>query len=139
MGSASAAAQSALAREFRPDQISSNFRRSTPMMPESESYRRDIPVGFRNWRLMSMDLLPALPSSRWRTSPLPSRTQITQHVCEQGWSAIAEWTGVPLSVVLNSVGIQPSAKYVFFTCVDDWWDSIDMADAFILKPLWLME
>ena len=32
----------------------------------------------------------------------PSRTQITRHVCEEGWSAIAQWTGVPLSVVLDA-------------------------------------
>ena len=120
-----------LAREFRRDQISKNFPAINTVMPESESYRRDIPGGFGNWRLM-VDGLVDRPSefSLEDLRRLPSRTQITQHVCEQGWSAIAEWTGVPLSVVLNAVGIRPAAKYVFFTCVDDWWDSIDMADAF---------
>ena len=59
----------------------------------------------------------------------PSRTQITEHICEQGWSAIAEWTGVPLSLVLNEVGIHPKARYVFFYSIDGWWDSLDMADA----------
>ena len=38
--------------------------------------------------------------------------------------------GVQLSTILNVVGILPNAKYVFFTCVDGWWDSLDMADAF---------
>jgi len=120
-----------LAREFRRDQISKNFPAINTVMPESESYRRDIPSGFRSWRL-TVDGLVDRPSefSLDDLRRLPSRTQITQHVCEQGWSAIAEWTGVPLSVVLNAVGIQPAAKYVFFTCVDDWWDSLDMADAF---------
>ncbi len=28
---------------------------------------------------------------------MPSRTQITRHDCVEGWSAIGEWTGVPLS------------------------------------------
>jgi DMSO/TMAO reductase YedYZ molybdopterin-dependent catalytic subunit len=47
--------------------------------------------------------------------------------CEEGWSYIAEWTGVALSHVLNVVGI---ARYVvFFTIQANWWDSIDMADA----------
>ena len=28
---------------------------------------------------------------------LPSRTQITRHTCEEGWTAIGQWTGVPLA------------------------------------------
>ena len=36
---------------------------------------------------------------------------------------------MPLSYVLNLVGIHPQAKYVFFFTFDDWWDSIDMDDA----------
>jgi DMSO/TMAO reductase YedYZ molybdopterin-dependent catalytic subunit len=31
--------------------------------------------------------------------------------------------------VLEYVGIQPAARYVFFFSFDDWWDSIDMDDA----------
>ena len=59
----------------------------------------------------------------------PSRSQITHQACEEGWSFIAEWTGVPLSHVLEHVGIKPGARYVFFFSFDDWWDSIDMDDA----------
>ena len=59
----------------------------------------------------------------------PSRSQITLHACEEGWSCIAEWTGVPLSYALNVVGIRPQAKYVVFFPFDDSWDSLDMADA----------
>ena len=60
----------------------------------------------------------------------PSRSQITQVQCEEGWSYIAEWIGVPLSHVLELVGVHPQAKYVvYFSIEPDWWDSIDMADA----------
>jgi DMSO/TMAO reductase YedYZ molybdopterin-dependent catalytic subunit len=59
----------------------------------------------------------------------PARTQITQHTCEEGWSGIAEWTGVQLSRVLEAVGIRSEARYVVFHTVDDWWDSLDMSDA----------
>ena len=45
---------------------------------------------------------------------LPSRTQITRHTCEEGWTAIGEWTGVPLSAVLDAAGILPSASFVVF-------------------------
>jgi DMSO/TMAO reductase YedYZ molybdopterin-dependent catalytic subunit len=60
---------------------------------------------------------------------LPSRTQVTQHNCEQGWSAIAEWTGVPLGRILQEAGMLPEARYVVFHTVDGWWDSLDMLDA----------
>jgi len=118
------------AREFQRNQISDNFPAINTTLPEDSAYREDAAAGFVDWRLV-VDGLVARPSefSLAQLKSFPSRTQITQHVCEQGWSAIAEWTGVPLSAVLNAVGILPQAKYVFFNCVDDWWDSLDMADA----------
>ena len=60
----------------------------------------------------------------------PSRTQITRHTCEEGWTAIAEWTGVPLSNVLRHAGIHPNARFVNFYAYDGWIDSIDLLDAF---------
>jgi DMSO/TMAO reductase YedYZ molybdopterin-dependent catalytic subunit len=47
----------------------------------------------------------------------------------KGWSFIAEWRGAQLSSVLDVVGPAPHARYVFFFCYDDWFESIDMADA----------
>ncbi len=47
-----------------------------------------------------------------------------------GWSAIGEWTGVPLSHVLQQAGMKQEARYVHFECEDDhWYDTIDMFDA----------
>ncbi len=57
------------------------------------------------------------------------RTQITRHTCEEGWTAIAEWTGVPLRTVLNITGINKNARYVNFYAYDGYIDSIDMLDA----------
>jgi DMSO/TMAO reductase YedYZ molybdopterin-dependent catalytic subunit len=59
----------------------------------------------------------------------PSRSQITHQACEEGWSFIAEWTGVALSDVLNVVGVRSEARYVVFFPFDDSWDSLDMPDA----------
>jgi DMSO/TMAO reductase YedYZ molybdopterin-dependent catalytic subunit len=59
----------------------------------------------------------------------PARTQITKHTCEEGWSAIAEWTGVPLRRVLEHAGIAPSARFVSFYAFDNDADCIDMLDA----------
>ncbi len=60
---------------------------------------------------------------------LQSRTQITKHTCEEGWSAIAEWTGVPVRTVLEAAGILPSARFVNFFAFDDIAEGLDMIDA----------
>ncbi len=124
-----------LAREFNRSQISEVF----PVIgdpPEDETYQRLLAGGFQDWSL-TVDGLVARPTSfsLAEIKRFPSRTQITLHVCEQGWSCIAEWTGVPLAYVLNLVKVRPQAKYVVFFAYDKWddgnpeWESIDMADA----------
>jgi len=60
---------------------------------------------------------------------MPSRTQITKHTCEEGWSAIAQWTGVPLRAVLEAAGILPSARFVNYFAYDDIAEGVDMLDA----------
>jgi len=57
-------------------------------------------------------------------------SQITHLACEEGWSYIAQWTGAPLSQVLQRVEILPQARYVVYRSIQpDWWESVDMADA----------
>ena len=60
---------------------------------------------------------------------LPQFTQITRHICVEGWSAIGSWTGVRFSDFLQRVGADTTAKYVGFQCLDDYSSSIDMATA----------
>jgi DMSO/TMAO reductase YedYZ molybdopterin-dependent catalytic subunit len=48
----------------------------------------------------------------------PSRKQTTMLQCEEGWSYIAEWIGVPLSHVLDVVGVRPQARYVVYFSID---------------------
>jgi DMSO/TMAO reductase YedYZ molybdopterin-dependent catalytic subunit len=119
-----------LAREFSRSQIS---KRPVPneMPPLNEAFKRLQAAGFADWRL-SVDGMVARPGafSLAQLKSYPSRNQITQLACEEGWSYIAEWTGVPLSHVLNLVGVQPQARYIVYFSIDpDWWESIDMADA----------
>jgi DMSO/TMAO reductase YedYZ molybdopterin-dependent catalytic subunit len=97
----------------------------------NEEYARLLATGFSNWRL-PIEGRVARPGS-YSIADLqrfPSRTQITRHTCEEGWTAIAEWTGVPLSRVLESAGILPSARFVNFYAYDGYIDSIDLLDAF---------
>jgi len=67
---------------------------------------------------------------------MPQQSQVTRHICVEGWSAIGKWGGVPFAHFLRRVGADLSAKYVGFRCADDYHTSIDMATA--LHPQTLM-
>jgi DMSO/TMAO reductase YedYZ molybdopterin-dependent catalytic subunit len=56
-------------------------------------------------------------------------TQITRHICVEGWSAIGKWGGIPFRDFLHLVGADKRAQYVSFKCADDYYTSIDMATA----------
>jgi DMSO/TMAO reductase YedYZ molybdopterin-dependent catalytic subunit len=119
-----------MAREFSRSQISTKpFGNTKP--PGNDDFKRLQAGGFADWRL-AVDGMVARPGSislaELRT--YPTRSQITQLVCEEGWSFIAEWVGVPLSHVLTVAGMLPQAKYVVYSSMEPGWrDSIDMADA----------
>jgi len=113
--------QDALVREYSEKDI-------TPFPAIGTTNAR---VDVATWRL-SVEGLVARPQtfSLADLKRLPARTQITRHTCEEGWSAIAKWTGVPLSVILDAAGVLPSAQYVKSHSYDDYENSIDLLDAF---------
>jgi DMSO/TMAO reductase YedYZ molybdopterin-dependent catalytic subunit len=119
-----------VAREFSPSQISNPpFADKTD--PLGDDFKRLEAGGFAGWRL-AVDGLVSRPQtlSLADLKGLPSRTQITHLACEEGWSYIAEWRGVPLSTILDLAGTSPDARYVVYRCIQkNWWESIDMADA----------
>jgi DMSO/TMAO reductase YedYZ molybdopterin-dependent catalytic subunit len=64
-----------------------------------------------------------------RLNALPQVSQITRHVCIEGWSAIGQWSGIRFSEFLGRIGADTRAKYVGFRCADGYSTSIDMATA----------
>jgi DMSO/TMAO reductase YedYZ molybdopterin-dependent catalytic subunit len=60
---------------------------------------------------------------------LPEVSQITRHVCVEGWSAIGSWQGVKLSDFLKAIGADTRAKYVWFQCAEGYSNTIDMPTA----------
>jgi DMSO/TMAO reductase YedYZ molybdopterin-dependent catalytic subunit len=60
---------------------------------------------------------------------LPQVSQVTRHICVEGWSAIGKWSGVRFSDFLQRVGADLTAKYVGFKCADQYYTSIDMPTA----------
>jgi DMSO/TMAO reductase YedYZ molybdopterin-dependent catalytic subunit len=67
---------------------------------------------------------------------LPQVSQVTRHICVEGWSAIGKWSGPRFSDFLARVGADTTARYVGFKCADDYYTSIDMATA--LHPQTIM-
>ena len=122
----------AMAREFSRSSIS-----KSPLMNEvvpalGEPFKKLQAAGFRDWRV-TVDGMVAHPMtlSIADLRMMPMRNQITEIACEEGWSYIAEWIGTPLSGVLREAGVSPRARYVvYFTPQAEWWESIDMADAY---------
>jgi DMSO/TMAO reductase YedYZ molybdopterin-dependent catalytic subunit len=118
------------AREFPRREISEKpFAKGKH--PETEEFDRLRAGGFADWQLAIEGLVSRPGSlSLAQLKSFPSSSQITHLACEEGWSFIAEWIGVPLAHVLKAVGTLPQARYVvYFSMQDRWWDSIDMADA----------
>ena len=119
-----------LAREFPRSRISkAPFANGKP--PKFEAFKKLEAAGFADWRVQ-VDGLVAHPGSFSLSDvkALPTRSQITQVTCEEGWCYIAEWIGTPLSNVLEAAGILPRARFVvYYSIQEGWWDSIDMADA----------
>jgi DMSO/TMAO reductase YedYZ molybdopterin-dependent catalytic subunit len=122
--------RNSMAREFSRDQISNPpYVNGTP--PKDEVFQRHQAEGFAHWQL-AVDGMVAHPKSFsiHELKALPRSSQITHLACEEGWSYIAEWIGVPLAQVLGVAGMLPKARYiVYFSIEKDWWDSIDLADA----------
>jgi DMSO/TMAO reductase YedYZ molybdopterin-dependent catalytic subunit len=119
-----------LAREFSPSQVS-NAPFANEVAPLGEEFRRHQQSAFADWRVV-VDGMVTRPGS-FSVAELkgfPRRSHITMIQCEEGWSYIAEWTGVPLAHVLEVAGVRPQVRYVVYRSIQtDWWESIDMADA----------
>jgi len=118
-----------MAREFSRQEIST-IAPVNGDPPDSDEYQQLLAREFSAWRLV-VDGLVTKPASfsLQDLRRLPPQSQITHQACEEGWSFIAEWTGLPLSTLLDLVQARPEARWVVFYPFDEFWDSIDMAEA----------
>jgi DMSO/TMAO reductase YedYZ molybdopterin-dependent catalytic subunit len=126
-----------LVREYSMDDISPDFPSNGTATPSGMGYFELATSNFENWRLTVDGLVKnRLAFSLDELKQMPSRSQITQHSCDEGWTAIGQWTGVPLAHLLNMAELQPNARYIVFHCLDEmsrgdfYYESIDLFDAF---------
>jgi DMSO/TMAO reductase YedYZ molybdopterin-dependent catalytic subunit len=122
--------RNSMAREFKPEQISRKPF-ANPVAPLGDNYKRLASGGFVDWRL-TVDGMVSRPMSFSLSDirKFPESRQITHLACEEGWSYIAQWIGVPLFHILQAAGMSSSASHIVYRSFQpDWWESIDMADA----------
>lgn len=127
--------RNALAPEFARADISPKFRMNGNRLPASPAYQAHMASNFADWKLeIGGKVARPFSLTLAQLKAAPQRTQITRHDCVEGWSAIGEWTGVPLALLLRQAQVSPSAQYIVFHCADDfsgtpYYESIDMIDA----------
>jgi DMSO/TMAO reductase YedYZ molybdopterin-dependent catalytic subunit len=133
-------ARQPLAREYAAADISPDFPPNGTAMPPSPLYQQMMLRNFETWQLTVDGLVRnKLTLSLDDIRAMPARTQITMHNCDEGWSAIGQWTGVQLSRVLAQAELAPEVRYVVFYCIDElvrtpdrsgfYYESLDLFDA----------
>src|SRR5580704_2623716 len=129
-----------LVREYKEADMSPDFPPNGTERPNGMAYFQYMMSNFANFRL-TIDGMVTTPLSLTldEIKAMPSRTQITMHNCDEGWSAIGQWTGVPLAHLLQTAELLPEARYIVFHCLDEmlrtpdhsgfYYESLDLFDA----------
>ena len=103
----------------RPFPFNAFYSREDAPTVDAESYRLEVSglvMDKHAWTLRELN-------------ELPQTSQVTRHICVEGWSAIGKWGGVPFATFLKRIGADLTARYVGFKCADDYYQSIDMPTA----------
>lgn len=93
----------------------SQFFRVNGFPPDTDEYKSYLDNNFVDWKLKVFGLVknPLELSLRDLLADRKQR-QITEHSCIQGWTAIAEWSGVPMIDIVQQSFPLPSARYAVF-------------------------
>jgi DMSO/TMAO reductase YedYZ molybdopterin-dependent catalytic subunit/thiosulfate reductase cytochrome b subunit len=98
----------------------STYHRVNGYPPPSDDYADLVAGDFADYRLQVTGLVEhPMSFSLDQLRALGNDSYIAKHNCIQGWSAIAQWGGLPLGRLLEAVGVQPEARYVVFYAFDD--------------------
>ncbi|MGB6500784.1 MAG: molybdopterin-dependent oxidoreductase [Thermoplasmata archaeon] len=104
-----------VSRQNRKESEISPYFRVNGRPPETTEYRELLENSFSSWRLRVYGLVDhELSLSLGDLRAMRKETQITEHSCIQGWTAIGKWAGVPVSFVLRLCGPKPNARYAVF-------------------------
>ena len=87
-------------------------------------------IDFANWTLTVTGAV-ARPGAYTldQIRALPKQTHNTRHICVEGWDVVGRFGGARLSDFLSIAGAEPGARFLTFTCADDYYESLDMETA----------
>lgn len=106
-------------QHFRRSDISP-YHRVNGYPPTGEAYEKMAAGGFVDYRLSIGGLVERpVELSLAQLRSLGEQEQIVKHNCIQGWTAIAQWGGVPLRAVMEHVRPTSAARHVVFYAMDD--------------------
>ncbi|HET8792984.1 MAG TPA: molybdopterin-dependent oxidoreductase [Nitrososphaeraceae archaeon] len=93
----------------------SPFFRVNGYPPDTKEYHDLYDNNFKEYKLKIFGLVESpIEVSISDLYNMQKQTQITEHFCIQGWTAIGEWAGVPMQYILELCRPLPKAKYVVF-------------------------
>ena len=114
-----------LAPTYSESELSKPFRFNAFYPPEQAPK-----IDGDTWRLELAGLIDdKRPVTLQQLQAMPQETQITKHICIEGWSVIGKYTGVSLRTFLQHIGADTTARYVGFKCADGYYGSLDMPSA----------
>lgn len=124
----------AAARWFRTSRTAPTFPDSAVVSLDRfplNSYRvHDPGVDLDSWTLRVNGEVSSpgeYPLARIRA--LPRVQQNTRHICVEGWDVIGSFAGARISALLALAGADTRARFLTFSCADDYYESLDMATA----------
>ena len=118
-------------QQFHRSEVSPFFR-VNGLPPDSKEYQELLENNFTNWNLKIHGLVKkSLELSLPDLKAMCKQSQVTEHFCIQGWTAIGEWSGVPMLHIIALCRPLPQAKYVVFysyqyTDEDQFYEVIDL-------------
>lgn len=87
-------------------------------------------IDFANWTLTVTGAV-ARPGAYTldQIRALPKQKHNTRHICVEGWDLVGSFGGARLADFLAIVGAEPAARFLSFSCADDYYESLDMETA----------
>lgn len=106
-------------KHYTADDISPHFW-PNGKVPTRGDWKQLVETGFRDYRLKIAGLVEnPVELSLADLAELGAQDQITMHHCIQGWSGIAQWSGVPMRTIVDLVHPKPEAHTVVFYSFGD--------------------
>jgi methionine sulfoxide reductase catalytic subunit len=122
----------AASKQQLPRSEVSSFFRINGYPPETKEYKQLLENNFSRWKLTVYGLVEKpLELSLSDLYSMRKQAQVTEHYCIQGWTAVAEWAGVPMQYIISLCKPYKEARYVVYrsyqyTGGDEFYEVLDI-------------